>query len=80
MADEQLPFADVREEAGGFSIPALKWRELAFVGALRPAGSGVWVRDPARPMPPFRTGGLFPADGRFLVEPLAGGRVLVRRI
>ena len=78
MADEQLPFADVREEAGGFSIPALKWRELLFVGALRPAGDG-YERDPSRPMPPFRSGDLFPEGVRFQAE-RHGGRVLVRRI
>jgi len=81
MADEQQPFADVREEAGGFSIPGLKWRELLFTGALRPAGDGRgYERDPSRPMPAFRAGELFPQGGRFLAEPLRGGRVLVRRI
>jgi hypothetical protein len=81
MADEQEPFADVREEAGGFSIPQLKWRELLFIGALRPARNrGAYERDPSRPMPPFRAGDLFPKGGRFLVEPARDGRVLVRRI
>jgi hypothetical protein len=78
MADEQQPFADVREEAGGFSVPELKWRELLFVGALRPAGEG-YERDPSRPMPPFRAGELFPEGVRFLAE-RQGRRVLVRRI
>ena len=81
MADEQQPFADVREEAGGFSIPGLKWRELLFIGALRRARDGrSYERDPSRPMPPFRAGELFPRGRRFLVEPLGDGRVLVRRI
>jgi len=80
MADEQQPFADVREEGGGFSIPDLKWRELVFVGALRRAADGRgWERDPSRPMPPFRGGDLFPAGERFFPE-RRGGRVLVRRI
>ena len=66
----------MREEAGGFSIPRLKWRELVFIGALRPRGSD-WVRDPARPLPPFQRSGLFPDDGVFSVEE-SRGRVLVR--
>ena len=66
----------MREEAGGFSIPRLKWRELVFVGALRPSGDD-WVRDPARPLPPFERPGLFPDDGVFSVEE-SRGRVLVR--
>lgn len=74
--DDQSPFADVREEPGGFSIPALKWRELVFIGALRPQGDA-WVRDPARPLPPFLRGDLFADDGVFSVEQRRG-RVLVR--
>jgi hypothetical protein len=53
MAEHQEPFADVRDEPGGFSIPELKWRELLFVGAMRPEGE-LFVRDPSRPLPPFR--------------------------
>jgi hypothetical protein len=81
MADEQLPFADVREEEGGaISIPELKWRELVFVGVLRAAPDGRgWERDPARPMPPFRAGDPFPEGVRFVPE-RRGRRVLVRRI
>jgi hypothetical protein len=75
MADQQEPFADVRPERGGFSIPELKWRELLFVGALRPDGDA-FVRDPTRPLPPFREG-LFPEGVRFRVE-RSGGRVVVR--
>jgi hypothetical protein len=78
MAEEQEPFADVRGEAGGFSIPELKWRELLFIGALRPAGDG-YERDPSRPMPPFRAGDPFPEGVRFRAE-RRGRRVLVRRI
>ncbi|MGE0452162.1 MAG: hypothetical protein AB7O37_06805 [Vicinamibacteria bacterium] len=66
----------MREEPGGFSIPSLKWRELVFVGALRPSGDD-WVRDPARPLPPFERSGLFPDDGVFSVAE-SRGRVLVR--
>lgn len=80
MADEQLPFADVRREEGGISIPDLKWRELLFIGALRPAGKeGTYERDPARPLPPFRDGDPFPEGVRFRAERRVG-RVLVRRI
>jgi hypothetical protein len=80
VAAEQLPFADVREEAGGVSIPELKWRELVFIGALReaPGGRG-YERDPSRPMPPFLDGNPFPEGALFLPE-RRGGRVLVRRI
>jgi hypothetical protein len=76
MDDRQEPFADVRDEEGGFSIPELKWRELLFVGALRPDGEG-FVRDPARPLPPFRREGLFPTGVRFRAV-RAGRRVVVR--
>jgi hypothetical protein len=75
--DPQDPFADVSDVAGGFSLPELKWRELLFVRALVPDGE-CFVRDPSRPLPPFRRGDLFPAGVRFRVE-RAGGRVLVRR-
>ena len=71
MADPQEPFADVVPFEGGFSIPELKWRELVFIGALRPEGDA-FVRDPARPLPPFRREGLFPEGVRFLVERSAG--------
>ena len=75
MAEEQIPFADVRAFEGGFSIPQLKWRELLFVRALRPDGDR-WVRDPARPLPPFSDPDLFPVDVRFRVVP-EGGRILL---
>jgi len=77
MADEQRPFEDVRELADGFSIPELKWRELLFVGALRPDGPA-FVRDPARPLPPFRAADLFPDGARFTATP-EEGRVRIRR-
>lgn len=76
MADEQRPFADVHFDAAGFSIPELKWRELLFIGAVRQDGDG-YVRDPARPLPPFERPGLFPEGARFHVG-LEGGRVAIR--
>jgi hypothetical protein len=71
MADRQEPFADVVPFEGGFSIPELKWRELVFIGALRPEGD-VFVRDPDRPLPPFQREGLFPEGVRFRVERSSG--------
>jgi hypothetical protein len=77
LAEEQTPFADVMPVEGGFSIPELKWRELLFIGALRAQGDA-FVRDPARPLPPFRVEGLFPDGVRFSAEK-AAGRVVIRR-
>ena len=77
MADEQRPFEDVRQAPGGFSIPELKWRELLFVGALRREGEA-YVRDPSRPLPPFRNPDLFPDGVAFTATP-GGGRVHLRR-
>ena len=77
MADEQLPFADVVLFEDGFSLPELKWRELIFIGALRPEGD-LFVRDPSRPMPSFRLPGLFPEGARFRVR-REGPRVRVYR-
>ena len=76
MAEESSPFLDVIPLEGGFSIPELKWRELVFVGALRQEGE-LFVRDPARPLPPFALPDLFPEGRRFRVERSAG-RVIVR--
>jgi len=78
MADEQRPFEDVVELADGFSIPELKWRELLFVGAMRPDGEA-FVRDPARPLPPFRAEDLFPEGARFTAT-AEEGRVRIRRV
>jgi hypothetical protein len=75
--DAQQPFADVVFEGDAFSIPELKWRELLFVGALRRDGE-TFVRDPARPLPPFQNTDLFPEGVRFRAEQ-RGGRVLLRR-
>jgi hypothetical protein len=75
---DQDPFADVVRVEGGFSIPELKWRELLFIRALVQEGDG-YVRDPARPLPPFRGPDLFPVGARFRVE-RKGSRVVVFRI
>jgi hypothetical protein len=78
MGEAQDPFADVVRLEGGFSIPELKWRELVFVRALVPTASGAcFVRDPARPLPPFKDEGLFPEGVRFKVE-RDGARVIVK--
>lgn len=77
MNDDLYPFTDVVLTADGFTLPELKWRELVFVGALRPDGD-VFVRDPDRPLPAFRLPDLFPEGVRFSVT-RTGPRVLVRR-
>jgi hypothetical protein len=76
VAEEQSPFADVRDEDGGFSIPELKWRELLFIGAVRRVGEA-FVRDPARPLPAFARPGLFPEGVPFLAD-AKDLRVLIR--
>jgi hypothetical protein len=75
---DERPFEDVQETAEGFSIPELKWRELLFVGALRREGEA-FMRDPSRPMQPFRKGDLFPEGVRFMAIP-DGARVRIRRV
>jgi hypothetical protein len=75
---DERPFEDVEMEGDGFSIPELKWRELVFIGALRREGE-TFVRDPSRPLPPFRAGDLFPEGQRFAATPI-GGRVRLRRV
>jgi hypothetical protein len=75
----QEPFADVRVLPEGLSLPDLKWRELLFIGALRPDGDA-FVRDPDRPMPPFALGDVFPAGARFRLAGREGARVLVQRL
>lgn len=76
MAEEQSPFADVRDEGQGFSLPTLKWRELLFIGAIR-REEDLFVRDPSRPLPPFAREGLFPKGVRFVAE-AQGDRILIR--
>ena len=62
----------------GFSIPELKWRELVFIGAVR-AEDGLFVRDPARPLPPFRRDGLFAEGDRYQVS-VEGTRIRLHRV
>jgi hypothetical protein len=71
------PFADVSKTPGGFSIPLLKWRELLFIGAVRPEGA-TFVRDPTRPLPPFSEPDLFPEGVAFTARKV-GGRVHITR-
>lgn len=73
------PFADVRFDAEGFSLPELKWRELVFTGAVARHGEQVYARDPQRPMSPFTVPDLFPEGLRFRAE-RAGERVYLRRL
>jgi hypothetical protein len=75
VTDSQ-PFEDVRMLEGGFSIPELKWRELLFIGALRPDGDA-YIRDPQRPFPEFRAPGLFPEGQRFRAT-RERGRIVLR--
>ena len=92
MADERQPFADVRLLEDGLSLPELKWRELLFIGAIRAEQDGpraerdvpradgaTFVRDPSRPLPPFRIPDLFPEGVRFRAS-LEGRRVVLRRV
>jgi len=79
VAEEELPFADVRFDGEGVSLPDLKWRELVFVGAVR-FEDGAWSRDPGRPMPPFRPPEPFPPGQRFELTGREGGRVRLRRL
>ena len=60
---------------------------FAACGRVRDYGCGLqvlrrdgetFVRDPSRPLPPFRTGDLFPEGQRFTATPI-GRRVLLRR-
>jgi hypothetical protein len=77
VAGNPQPFEDVVMTDDGFSIPELKWRELVFIGAVR-AEDGLFVRDPARPMPPFRREALFPEGQRYAVA-VEGTRIRLRR-
>jgi hypothetical protein len=75
---DERPFEDVVYTDHGFSIPTLKWRELLFVGAVRADGDH-YVRDPARPLPPFRDPALFADDARYAVT-VSVARTELRRI
>ena len=78
MAGNPQPFEDVIMTDDGFTVPDLKWRELVFIGAVREEG-GLYVREPARPMPPFRRDGLFPEGQRYAVT-VEGSRVRLRAV
>ena len=78
MAGNPQPFEDVAMTDDGFSIPQLKWRELVFIGAVREE-NGAFVRDPARPMPPFRREDLF-AEGERYKATVEGTRVRLQRV
>jgi hypothetical protein len=78
MVDES-DYLNVVGESAAFSLPRRKWRELLFVGALVPSGE-FFVRNPERPLPPFRNPDLFPEGVRFRVSPEAFDRVRVERV
>ncbi len=74
MPDEG-PYRDLKPVGGGsFHLPARKWREILFVGAMREEGDGLYVRDPARPLPPLRESELFAPERRFSAEILPDPR------
>ena len=72
------PYHDLKPvgDRGAFSLPLRKWREILFIGAMREADDGLYVRDPLRPLPPMQTPELFAPDTRFradrLPDPRAG--------
>jgi hypothetical protein len=73
MVDD-TPYHNVHGDELSFRLPKRKWRELVFVGAMKRAGEAsksgtdVYVRDPTRPLPPFRRPELFAEDVSFRVE------------
>ena len=67
------PFFDIDGDASSFVLPLRKWRELLFIGALRLDGE-LYVRDPARFMPPFDDPQLFAEGFGYRVEPETGRR------
>jgi hypothetical protein len=75
---DQSPFADVVLLGDGFTLPELKWRELLFIGALKPEGDH-FVRDPARPLPEFQIPDLFPQGVRLRAS-RQRGRVRLQRL
>jgi TrmH family RNA methyltransferase len=76
--DADKPFEDVERAADGFTLPALKWRELLFLGALKET-DGAFARDASRPLPRFRDADLFPPGARFEAR-REGRRVRLRRL
>ena len=75
MPDEG-PYRDLRPvgDAGAFSLPLRKWREILFVGAMREDEDGLHVRDPARPLPPLSEARFFAPGKRFRAERLPDSR------
>jgi hypothetical protein len=78
VSADQSPFADVALFEDGFSLPELKWRELLFIGAIKPVGDH-YVRDPSRPLPPFAIAGLIP-EGVRLRALKQRGRIRLQRL
>ena len=76
--DPNKPFLDIEGDPESFTIPRRKWRELLFVGAMVPDGDA-YVRDPSRPLPPFRIPELFPVGVRFRVRE-EGDHVRIERM
>lgn len=70
------PFHDLKRvgDRGAFSVPIRKWREILFVGAMRQTADGLYVRDPARPLPPMRDPELFAVGSRFRAEKIPDPR------
>ena len=70
------PFHDLKPvgDRGAFSVPLRKWRELLFVGAIREAADGLYVRDRSRPLPPMRQPEYFAPGRRFRAERLPDPR------
>ncbi len=64
------PFHDIGEDdSGALTIPLRKWREIRFVGAMRPVDGGkAWMRDPERALPPLRKPRALPLGRKFRVE------------
>jgi hypothetical protein len=78
MVDES-DYLNVVGERSSFSLPRRKWRELLFIGALVAEGD-LFVRNPERPLPPFRDPDLFPEGVRFRVSIEPGDRVRLDRV
>ena len=71
MADDR-PYENVLPQAadGSFTLPLRKWREIVFVGAMKPDRAGFFARDASRPLPPMRDPDRFAEGIRFRAEQL----------
>ena len=78
MIDDN-PFEHVSVEDGSFRLPRRKWRELLFVGSLKPSGD-FYVRDPSRPIASFKDPDLFPEGVRFRLRETSDDFVLIERV